>query len=144
MNKIHIRIGTAPDNQMVLESDGVDAYHLELFSDTDGNVFITDLNSVNGTFVNGKQLRGFMMLNEGDKVVLGHYFTFRWENFIQKPKPVVEKKTVTTTTEKPLQNRVAEKPKEKEQVTVPKNIDKQLVVIYSLIVLVLALLAFLF
>jgi pSer/pThr/pTyr-binding forkhead associated (FHA) protein len=129
---------------MVLESEGVDAYHLELFSDTDGNVFITDLNSVNGTFVNGKQLRGFMMLNEGDNVVLGHYFTFRWENFIQKSKPVVEKKVATTTTQKPLENKVVEKPKVMEQVSVPKNIDKQLVVIYSLIVLVLVLLAFLF
>ncbi|NCA21478.1 MAG: FHA domain-containing protein [Crocinitomicaceae bacterium] len=144
MDKIHIRIGTAPDNQMVLESQGVDAYHLELFSDTDGNVFITDLNSVNGTFVNGKQLRGFMMLSEGDKVVLGHYFTFRWENFIQKPRSIIEEKTVTTAAQKPLQNKVIEKQNEKEQVTVPKNIDKQLVVIYSLIVLVLALLAFLF
>lgn len=144
MNKIHIRIGTAPDNQMVLESEGVDAYHLELFSDTDGNVFITDLNSVNGTFVNGKQLRGFMMLNEGDNVVLGHYFTFRWENFIQKSKPVLEKKVATTTTQKPIENKVVEKLRVKEQVSVPKNIDKQLVVIYSLIVLVLVLLVFLF
>jgi pSer/pThr/pTyr-binding forkhead associated (FHA) protein len=54
MDKIHIRIGSASDNQLVIESKDIDAYHLELFSDPDGNVFITDLNTVNGTYVNGR------------------------------------------------------------------------------------------
>ena len=54
MDKIHIRIGSAVDNQLVIENSGIDSYHLELFSDSEGNVFITDLNTKNGTFVNGR------------------------------------------------------------------------------------------
>ena len=84
MDKIHLRIGSYPDNDMIIESEGVDGHHLELFCDSDGNVFITDLNTKNGTFINGEELSGYALLKLGDKVVLGRHYVFRWESFIRK------------------------------------------------------------
>lgn len=132
MNKIHIRIGRAVDNQLVIENSGVDAYHLELFSDPDGNVFITDLNTMNGTYVNGRLLEGFTMLSPGDKVVLGQHHLFRWESYIQKKAASSETKQVKKEVEVPVY-----------VPTQNKKINKQLVVIYTLIVLVLLLIGFL-
>jgi pSer/pThr/pTyr-binding forkhead associated (FHA) protein len=84
MDKIQLRIGSSPDNDMVIESEGVDENHLELFCDSDGNVFITDLNTRNGTFINGEELNGYALLSQGDKVVLGRHYVFRWESFVRK------------------------------------------------------------
>jgi len=132
MDKIHIRIGSAVDNQLVIENSGIDSYHLELFSDSDGNVFITDLNTKNGTFVNGRLLEGFTMLTVGDKVVLGQHHLFRWEPYIQKKSSVTYSKKNTSENEIPVFS------PEKH-----KNINKQLIIIYSLIALVLLSMAFL-
>jgi len=132
MDKIHIRIGSAVDNQLVIENSGIDAYHLELFSDPDGNVFITDLNTKNGTFVNGRLLKGFTLLSVGDKVVLGQHHLFRWESYIQKKSNTSNSKKINKEIEVPVYATVQN-----------KKINKQLVLIYALIVLVLLLIGFL-
>ena len=82
MNKLHLKIGTSSSNELVLEDLGIDSQHLELFCDEYGNVFITDLESANGTFVNDQKLNGFKLLVAGDKVRLGKTYIFYWENFI--------------------------------------------------------------
>ena len=82
MNKLHLKIGTSSSNELVLEYSGIDPHHLELFCDVYGNVFITDLKSKNGTFVNDQQLNGFKLLGAGDKVRLGKIYIFDWENFV--------------------------------------------------------------
>jgi pSer/pThr/pTyr-binding forkhead associated (FHA) protein len=73
MNKIHLRIGGAKDNQLVIECVDIAPYHLELFCDSSGNVFITDLNSEQGTFVNNRRLNGFQLLKRGDLFLGGIY-----------------------------------------------------------------------
>lgn len=132
MDKIHIRIGSAVDNQLVIENSGIDSYHLELFSDSNGNVFITDLHTKNGTFVNGRLLDGFTMLTIGDKVVLGQHHLFRWESYIQEksiPKNLHKNsKTEEIIASSPVQN---------------KKVNKQIVIIYSLIALMLLAMSFL-
>ena len=131
MDKIHIRIGSAVDNQLVIENSGIDSYHLELFSDSEGNVFITDLNTKNGTFVNGRLLEGFTMLTVGDKVVLGQHHLFRWETYIQK------KSSTTNSKKNTNENKIPFYSPENN-----KNMNKQLVIIYSLIALILLSMAF--
>ncbi len=84
MDKIHLRIGSAKDNQLVIESVDVAPYHLELFCDTSGNVFITDLGSEQGTFVNNRRLDGFKLLKKGDRVHFGQHHVFEWEGFLPK------------------------------------------------------------
>ena len=132
MDKIHIRIGSAVDNQLVIENSGIDAYHLELFSDSDGNVFITDLNTKNGTFVNGRLLKGFTQLSVGDKVVLGQHHLFRWESYIQKKTDASHSQKLSKEIQVPVYVPVQN-----------KKINKQLILIYALILMVLLSIGFL-
>jgi len=140
MDKIHLRIGSYPDNDMIIESEGVDGHHLELFCDSDGNVFITDLNTKNGTFINGEELSGYALLKLGDKVVLGRHYVFRWESFIrseesqQKADSFVkeEQKRVDNQTTKPIIQA-------KDQVSI-----KQLILIYAAILIMIILMFFVF
>ena len=77
-----LKVGKALDNDVVLNIPFISEYHLEVFRDVQGNVFMTDLNSANGTFVNGNKLKGFIMLNPKDEVFLGSGFKFQWEQVI--------------------------------------------------------------
>ncbi len=99
MNKLHLKIGTSSNNELVLEEVGIDPHHLELFCDEYGNVFITDLKSTNGTFVNDKSLDGFKLLVDGDKVRLGKTYFFDWENLILSSNSVAKQVDVVASVE---------------------------------------------
>lgn len=133
MNKLHLRIGSSPNNQLILEDLGIDAHHLELFSDEYGNVFITDLESKNGTFINNIPLKGFKLLQAGDKLRLGQNYNFDWENLNQNNKHVFseQKETKNTHVDLPLKSKKA---------TIDKtsfSLNKQLIVIYGCILILL-------
>ena len=135
MDKIHLRIGSAADNQLVIESVDVAPYHLELFCDAEGNVFITDLGSEQGTFINNQRLDGFKLLKEGDRVRFGSSYSFPWEGYIQqkstkKESPFAEEKRPTV---EPTAN--------KEVETDATDTNKQLYIIYGCIILLLVLLS---
>ena len=91
--RLHIRIGRGAKNHVVIDHEGVAEEHLELFADADGNVFISDLGSSNGTFVNGVALRGYVLLAQGDKVTLGKEYAFNWKKFQSAPEQVPKKET---------------------------------------------------
>jgi len=146
MNKLHLKIGTFSNNELVVDEAGIDPHHLELFCDEYGNVFITDLKSTNGTFVNDKALDGFKILVAGDKVRLGKIYFFDWENLILSSNSVAKQvdvvssvesdETPTTTititampTETPIANY-------KES----SKINKELFIIYGVIIVLLILL----
>ena len=50
-----LRIGRGPDNDLALQHRGVSRNHVELHVTADG-VLVTDLGSVNGTFIDGERL----------------------------------------------------------------------------------------
>jgi pSer/pThr/pTyr-binding forkhead associated (FHA) protein len=131
MDKIHLRIGSALDNQLVIESVDVAPYHLELFCDTSGNVFITDLGSEQGTFVNNRRLDGFKLLKIGDRVHFGQRHVFQWEDFIPKETSFYQEE------EEPIMppKKQAETPK-----ISPVN-NKQLYIIYGCIVFLIILMS---
>lgn len=141
MEKIHLRIGSYPDNDMVIESEGVDGNHLELFCDSDGNVFITDLNTKNGTFINGEELNGYALLSQGDKVVLGRHYVFRWESFVRKqPENESSQNNRIKSKEFDKDNREEEKIK-----SIDLSVSNtELIVIYSAIIIVLFLMFIVF
>lgn len=89
-----LKVGRALDNDVVLNIPFISDYHLELFQDVEGNVFMTDLKSSNGTFVNGKRLVGFVMLRARDEVFLGSGFKLQWEQILADPKFSKDKKVV--------------------------------------------------
>jgi ABC transport system ATP-binding/permease protein len=70
-----IRIGRVPDNDLVLPDLNVSRYHAELRRSPTGSYEIVDLNSHNGTFVNGQRVTS-QMLTEQDIVSIGSS-TFR-------------------------------------------------------------------
>ena len=145
MKKLHLKIGTSSRNELVIEGSGIDSHHLELFCDEYKNVFITDLKSINGTFVNDQALDGFKLLVAGDRVRLGGTYIFDWENIILNVNSVkkqvgfvapVESKEKIKPTPIPT-------PTPKETTTVnnknSSKINKEIFVIYGLIMLIFLL-----
>jgi pSer/pThr/pTyr-binding forkhead associated (FHA) protein len=70
-----LRIGRAPDNDLVLDDLLVSRHHAELRGKPDGGYEISDLGSQNGTFVNGRRIT-VQPLTDSDTVGIGHS-TFR-------------------------------------------------------------------
>lgn len=68
MNR-EIIIGRSSDLDMVLVEDMVSRKHAKI-STTDGEVYIQDLGSTNGTFVNGEKVTR-SRLQEGDRILVG-------------------------------------------------------------------------
>jgi pSer/pThr/pTyr-binding forkhead associated (FHA) protein len=62
-------IGRAPDSQVVLNIRSVSRHHARIFYEG-GHFWIKDLESGNGTTVNGKRLK-LQMLGDGDRVCFG-------------------------------------------------------------------------
>ena len=67
-----LRIGRAPDNDVVLASPGVSRYHAQIDYAT-GTPCISDVGSLNGTFVNGQPVRQGRHLAPDDLVFLGGF-----------------------------------------------------------------------
>ena len=53
-----IVIGRGPDSDLVLEDGEVSAQHARITPSPDGTATVEDLESTNGTFVNGNELDG--------------------------------------------------------------------------------------
>jgi pSer/pThr/pTyr-binding forkhead associated (FHA) protein len=52
-----IKIGSETNNDMIISGDpAVSRMHMQLFIDDEANVFVTDCNSTNGTYVNGQRI----------------------------------------------------------------------------------------
>ena len=67
------RLGRAPDNTFPLHERSISRHHALFEVDPDGEVWLSDLGSTNGTFVNGLRLDGHVpvRLRDGDRVRLG-------------------------------------------------------------------------
>ncbi len=70
-------IGRAPDCDLHLDSKLLSRRHCVILQDRYA-VTIRDLDSKNGTFVNGGRIHGDVLLNDGDSVDVGE-MTFRVE-----------------------------------------------------------------
>ena len=144
MNKLHLKIGKFSNNELVVDEAGIDPHHLELFCDEYGNVFITDLKSTNGTFVNDKSLDGFKLLVAGDKVRLGKTYFFDWENLILSSNSVAKQVDVVASVESdetPTPT-ISAMPTETPIANYKESskINKDLYIIYGVIIVLLILL----
>ena len=66
-----IKIGRDAKNHIVINDESVSRKHLELFRSEEGQVFATDLNSANGTYINGVKLKGSVIVNLSDVIKIG-------------------------------------------------------------------------
>jgi pSer/pThr/pTyr-binding forkhead associated (FHA) protein len=78
-----LNIGRSKENEIVIDNDDVSKFHCQLIIDDDKNIFINDLKSLNGTFVNGKKIFGNYKLNYTDKVSIAN-IGFDWLNYLKE------------------------------------------------------------
>ncbi|MDR2041448.1 MAG: FHA domain-containing protein [Tannerella sp.] len=77
-----IRIGKAEDNDFVVDETYISRYHAKLSRDENGNLFIEDAGSTNGTFVNGDQVIR-KKINATDRVTLGEHYTLNLRDVLK-------------------------------------------------------------
>ncbi|HEX2915957.1 MAG TPA: FHA domain-containing protein [Chloroflexia bacterium] len=71
-----INLGRADDNQIVVNSRKASRYHAQIYYQ-DGKYYVRDLDSKNGTRLNGSRLLSDTLLNNGDHLRIGELeFTF--------------------------------------------------------------------
>jgi len=71
-----ISIGREEDNEIWLDDETSSRYHAEL-AWQDGQIYITDCDSLNGVILNGRRMRGTLPVNSGDFLEIGsHRFLF--------------------------------------------------------------------
>ncbi len=66
-------IGRDPGNTLTLEHPQISRFHARLALQPDGTLGVTDLNSTNGTFINGQQLRGATAIPSGSTLTFGPF-----------------------------------------------------------------------
>jgi len=68
-----IKIGRDSSNDILIEDASISRSHAEFFIDSEKNIFLTDLNSTYGTFVNGIRILEPVVLKMKDNVILGNH-----------------------------------------------------------------------
>jgi hypothetical protein len=68
---VGLTIGRSPDNTVIIDNPAVSGHHARLFSES-GAVILEDLNSTNGTFVNGQHTTR-RVLRSGDVLMVGKH-----------------------------------------------------------------------
>ena len=87
LNRSVISIGREEDNDIWLDDETSSRYHAELVWDS-GQVYITDCDSLNGVLLNGRRIRGTLVVKNGDLVEIGfHRFIFE---IAERPIPLAD------------------------------------------------------
>lgn len=82
-----ISIGREEDNDIWLDDETSSRYHAELAWDAE-QVYITDCDSLNGVLLNGRRIRGTLVVKSGDLLEIGsHRFVFE---SAERPIPLAE------------------------------------------------------
>lgn len=71
-DKNEIAIGRDASNDLCIDNLAASSQHARVFKGPDNNYAIEDLNSTNGTYVNGKQIMT-QVLNNNDRVTIGKH-----------------------------------------------------------------------
>ena len=90
LTRKRISIGRNKNSQIVINNNTISKDHAILEFDEDYNCIIKDLNSSNGTYVNGQRLKTIpLKLRTGDKIKFGNYdveYTFESSNMLNDTK----------------------------------------------------------
>ncbi len=89
-----ITVGRLPENTIPIASISISRRHVRIEKDLTHQYVLTDLNSLNGTFVNNKKVTK-KVLSDGDKITIGKYsmlFEVVPDNGEIEEEPVQEKK----------------------------------------------------
>jgi len=75
-SKNRIFLGRGSDCDVILNNNTISKHHASITlskSSNDNVYFLEDLNSTNGTFVNGRKIKGIKKINIHDKIYIGRY-----------------------------------------------------------------------
>ena len=75
-----ITIGRSPSNDVNINDPKVSRAHCQIIQDDNGRFRLVDVNSLNGTFVNGTQRHGEVPLNKTDIIRIGNT-TLPWQSY---------------------------------------------------------------
>jgi diguanylate cyclase (GGDEF)-like protein len=80
-----VTIGRDPKIELPLQDEGISRRHCRVFNDKDKEQFVVeDLNSTNGTLLNGKRVSGKARLEPGDRIFLGACVVkFTWSDELE-------------------------------------------------------------
>src|SRR6187401_3832405 len=67
-----ISVGRVQGNDLMLPKGNVSKRHARLIY-RDGRFIVTDLNSTNGTYVNGRKITQATIVREGDRIYIGDF-----------------------------------------------------------------------
>ena len=84
-----VKVGRSSTNDIVIDNDSkVSRTHCQIILDDAGNFRLIDINSTNGTFVNGIRRQGEVFLNTNDIVRIGDT-TLPWQSYfnVEGPTP---------------------------------------------------------
>jgi pSer/pThr/pTyr-binding forkhead associated (FHA) protein len=117
-----ITIGRLPENTISIANMGVSRRHARIEEDTDRKLIITDLNSLNGTFINGKKAKK-SPLNHGDKIAIGKYtIIYKTEGDTKGAEGEAQgKKTATTGSRRSA----TEQPEKDDEEPSPRSVTKK-------------------
>lgn len=76
-----ITVGRSAKSDVVVGDAGVSRIHLQLVVTDDGTCYAVDMNSTNGTFVNGQRIAGRVRLRNGDVLRIGN-MTLPWQGYV--------------------------------------------------------------
>ena len=91
--KRKITIGRSLSNNIVLPFDDVSSIHAEILQLQNGDIFMVDKRSSNGTVVNGIKIES-KKINKGDQVFIAEGHKLEWEDYLYKnhnQDPVIKK-----------------------------------------------------
>lgn len=94
-----ITIGRLPENDIVFDHKSVSRNHARITETDDGTYLIEDLNSKNGTYVNGRKVKGTTTLSPKDRVVVWTILVSDWHTVIKNKSAIDEQ----TPKEPPIQ-----------------------------------------
>ena len=80
-----ITVGRASDNDVVIQDPKVSRHHAQIVQQNDGCIYLIDLESSNGTFVNGNRIYGRHYLHIGDSVKVYHHI-IDWQKYFESKK----------------------------------------------------------
>ena len=84
INSCVVNIGRGDDMDLVIDNSSVSRRQAQIRFEPDGNWSVQDLESANGTFLNGRRLAGPAPLTRGDEISFGKFSVF-FERVFQEP-----------------------------------------------------------
>lgn len=79
-----VTIGRHYTNDVIINDNNVSRHHVQIIQEDGGSYFIQDMNSLNGTFVNGNKITHPTPLQQTDIVRIGNQI-LPWLNYFTQP-----------------------------------------------------------